>query len=672
MLLQTRIRWFSFVGFVLVAVIVATPLLLIQRLKQQELNTLLLDDYRSTWDTALAAAGSAILLQETGDSVGITTKERSMPLGYKVERVDYFNSHLQLASSTATHTQLTPMVNPEIMSREVKRKDQVASLVMVSGADSDHAIQFVASRLLHGGFVSVSVNPSMLIKYLKNGINGHFFIVDSAGKLIASSYPTLWSDAQKTVSQNVGVSQQNINNIYYSVGILPVNDYTGYRVASLVVLQDITVTSREQFLILFFTGLFSLVMLTVLAVVLHFILKNAMQPLADVSRTIHSIAEGDIFTPLQKTTRKDEIGEISKAVEVFQKHAIALARRDFAEKVDQVSTRHLIDAEMHKITQVLDPQEQTTLQLELDKVLQSSGRDHSSLALTFQIVTTRVVEQQTRLRQVLDERSADLILVRKALEERTQLNRLREELELASQLQASSLPRTEEAAQLRPWVDLYAEMRPAKEVGGDFYDYRMLDDRHLMLVVGDASGKGISAAMFVLMTRTLLRANVSLDKTPAQCLFETNNALERDNQAMVFTTVFLGVLDLQTGLLHYANAGHNPPYVLQPDGTAIRLDAVPGAMLGVVPDFEYRNATVQLKPQALLWMYSDGITEAHNPEQQLFGEERMLQNLTESGSIDTNTLVKNMLTQVDFFAATAEQFDDMTLLACRFNSAKNT
>ena len=672
MQLQTRINWFVVVGFVLLGVLVATPLLIINHLKQQELNALLLDDYRSTWDTALAAAGSAILLQETGQANDLRNAEMQGNSTIKVERVDYFNRHLQLASSTAASASNDSLVNPEIMAREVKRYDQVVSLALVPGKRNSHDLLLIASRALQDGFVTVAAKPGVLVNFLKNGLNGHFFIIDSAGGLITSNNPALWKSVQPVFSQKTGVTQQTINDIFYSVSVKPVNDYAGYTVASLVVLQDITSSRKDQYLIVVLAAMCFLVLLTVLVVVLHSTLKNAMQPLANVARTIHSISNGDIFSPLQQHNRNDEVGEISRAVGVFQNHALVLAKRDFSEKVDQRSTRNLIDAEMQKITRVLEPQEQVALQQELEKVLQNTGRDTSSLALTFQLVTARVVEQQTRLTHVLAERSADLVLVRKALEERTHLNRLREELELASQLQASSLPRAEEAAQLRPWIDLYAEMRPAKEVGGDFYDYRMLDDRHLMLVVGDASGKGISAAMFVLMTRTLLRANVSLEKTPAQCLFETNNALERDNQAMVFTTVFLGILDLHSGILHYANAGHNPPYVLHPDGTVSRLDTVPGAMLGVVPDFDYLNASTHIKPGALLWMYSDGISEAHNPQQQLFGEEQMVQTLTACKAANTATLVKHVLTQVDLFAGTAEQFDDMTLLACRFQSAMHT
>lgn len=667
MQLRTRINIFTVVALLLVAVIIATPLLLINRMQQRDLDALLLDDYRNTWTTAMDAAAIAMLPPQTNPIPNQNTIDQNLYGNVAIERMDYFNNNLQLVSSISTGKVQGDLVNTEIMFREVRRSDKVVGLALSGKLNSKHQIWLVASKArAEGGFITVASKPSVLVSFLKNGIDGHFFIVDTAGELLASSTPSLWENVKPFLVGKVGVSKESIGDVLYSAAVLPVNDYSGYRIGSLYVLQNITSSNRQEFLILLITGLASFVMLAVLVVAMHSLIGQAMKPLSEVSHAVHAIADGDIYTPLQMATRNDEVGEIAKAVVVFQNHALALAKREFAEQVDQNSTNQLISVEIQKITQVLEPVEQQALQLDMQHALQAEGGEQSSLALTFQLVTARVVEQQKRLSNVLAERSADLVLVRKALDERTQLNRLREELALASQLQTSSLPRAQDANKLQPWLDLFADMRPAKEVGGDFYDYRMLDDHHLMLVVGDASGKGVSAGMFVLMTRTLLRANVSIEKTPAQSLFETNNALERDNQAMVFTTVFLGILDLKTGVMVYANAGHNPPYVFQSDGTVIRLDSASGAMLGVMPDFEYDNAMVKLVPKDLLWLYSDGITEAHNPNQQLFGEDGMLQELGKQPLANAEILVKNLLSKVDSFASTAEQFDDMTVLACRF------
>ena len=672
MRLRSRIILFAEIAVVLVAVVVATPLIFVNRMQQNQLDALMVEDYRSTWTTALAAAGSAMLLQGAGSASPFHLPDNTQKTGVAIERVDSVDQNLKLTSSTVAGNATHFLVNPEIMLREVSRAEQVIGLALSGNNPTQPEVWFVGSRALpQGGFITVASRPSVLVNFLKNGIAGDFYITDTAGALLASSNATLWKSVRPYLQQETGVTKQNIAGTLYSIAAMPVNDYTGYRIGSFYVMQDVASTNRQEFLLIVALGFASLMLLGVLAVILHFMLSGALQPLADVSRTIRAIARGDIFIPVHLQTRDDEVADLANAVGVFQNHALALAQRDFAEQVDQISTRQLIDAEMHKITQVLEPDEQKALQADLQQVLHTPAKDDATLALSFQLVTARVVDQQARLSHVLAERSADLMLVRKALEERTQLNRLLEELALASQLQSASLPRPHEALKLLPWIDLHAQMRPAKEVGGDFYDYLMLDDRHLMLVVGDASGKGISAAMFVLMTRTLLRANVSLQQSPAQSLFATNNALERDNQAMIFTTVFLGILDLHTGQLNYANAGHNPPYIIHANGHVQRLDGAAGVMLGVMPDFEYRNAATVLVPGDCMLMYSDGITEAHNPNQTLYGEDNMVQVLKAHAASGSQALVTQLFAQVDVFADSAEQFDDMTVLAYRFQCNRN-
>ena len=668
MQLRTRIMFFGVASLVLVAAIVAMPLVLMNHLLQQQMDNLIANDYNNTWNSALNAAGTSVWLQAHGTHLVSSQLPDIKNRVTDVARVDYVDKNLKIFFSTAISATQAPLVNPEIMLREVGRLDEVVGLVLTQGGTGRNEIWFAVSKPhAKGGFVTVAAKPTVLESFLKTGISGHFFITDTASQLLASSDASLWKDAQPFLKTNAGVLRQHITGVLYMVATVPINDYTGYRVGSLHVLQDITFATQRELFWWIVAGIFTFVLLFFLLVVLHSMLSLALQPLAEVSRTIDAIAQGDIFAPLSAQPQQDEVGEIAKAVAVFQSHAVSLAQRDFSEQARLHGMRYLIDAEMKKITQVLQPAEQEALQVELQQVLQTAAvKDDSSLALSFQLVTARVVQQQTHLSSLLAERSADLALVRQALSERTQLNRLLEELELASQLQSASLPRAQEAAKLQPWLDLNAQMRPAKEVGGDFYDYLMLDDRHLMLVVGDASGKGISAAMFVLMTRTLLRANVSLHKSLAQSLFETNNALERDNQAMIFTTVFLGILDLHTGQLEYSNAGHNPPYVVHQNGSVRRLDGAAGVMLGVMPNFAYENEITVISPGDLMLLYSDGITEAHNPMQVLFSEEKMVQVLSTHAQSEAETLVNQLFIQVDSFAESAEQFDDMTVLACRF------
>lgn len=661
MRLQTRLRWFALLALLLVVCIVTAPLLLIYQQQQEEFHNLLLDDYRSSWDTSIAAVGAALSAQQLESDTGSSQHTDSRGV-IPVVRVDYLNRRFQRLPGSMPAQAEGYLMNPEIMSREIQRNGVVQGLSMVANGP-DHQWYLVASRPWRSkGFVVVAAQPSVLVQSLKNGIHGHFFIVDMAGGMLASSTAPFWKEVEPFYSDTIGVRYTTINEVFYSMAVLPVHDYTGYRIGSLVVLQDATLREKEKLLILLFAIVSIVVLLAMLAWGLQVIIRRAMQPLEVLTDAMHALSAGDLFTPVPLHQAHDEVGAIARAVAVFQEQSQTLAQRDFSDALERRSTRQLIEAEMQKITEVLDPAEQAALQAE--------RQSHHTLATSFRLLAARVVEQQTRLKTLLQQRSEDVELLRNALEERSQLTRLREELALASQLQIASLPRAEVALGLLPRVELHAQMRPAKEVGGDFYDYQMLDAHNLMLVVGDASGKGISAAMFVLMTRTLLRAHLSLDKTPAQALQETNCALERDNQSMAFTTVFLGILNLQTGVLQFANAGHNPPYLLRLQGAPVRLDQVADPMLGVMPDITYDHACIQLQPGDVLWLYSDGVTEAHNAEQALFGEERMLEQVVNASPLSVQTLVQQMLYALDGFAASMEQFDDITMLACRYRGSR--
>ena len=283
-------------------------------------------------------------------------------------------------------------------------------------------------------------------------------------------------------------------------------------------------------------------------------------------------------------------------------------------------------------------------------------------------MTSRVLSQQDRLRAMLEERTRDLQVVRQALAERQQLSRLREELEVAQHLQTSHLPRREAAQALPPSIDLHALMRPAKEVGGDMYDFVMLDERRLMLVVGDASGKGISAAMFVMMTRALLRAAAGAVPSPARCLALANATLSEHNDALIFCTLFLAVLDLPTGQLVYANAGHNPPWLRHANGSAQRLALTGDIMLGVIADYDFTDASITLVPGDTLVMYSDGVTEAHDPQSELFGDQRLAQALPEWQGAGAQSLSDEIMSRVDRFVAGAEQSDDITLMTVGYGA----
>jgi sigma-B regulation protein RsbU (phosphoserine phosphatase) len=212
-------------------------------------------------------------------------------------------------------------------------------------------------------------------------------------------------------------------------------------------------------------------------------------------------------------------------------------------------------------------------------------------------------------------------------------------------------------------------MQAAREVGGDFYDFFILPDGRLGLVIADVSGKGMSAALFMAVTRTLLRMVALSGVDAAQCLSTVNALLAADNPEMMFVTAHYATLDPATGALEYASAGHPPPLLVGAEGAVRELPGCDGIVLGVRPAQEYPLRRQTLAPDEVLFLYTDGVTEAADPAGNLFGEERLAATLAPHGGLHCQDLLAAVVREVMAFAASAPQADDITCLALRYRQA---
>ena len=249
----------------------------------------------------------------------------------------------------------------------------------------------------------------------------------------------------------------------------------------------------------------------------------------------------------------------------------------------------------------------------------------------------------------------------------SELDRLDEELKLAADIQLSMLEMNFPAFPDRKEFDLYASMRPAKEVGGDFYDFFLIDQDHLALVIADVSGKGIPAALFMMISKTLLKNQLMSGCDPATALERVNDQLYERNSSMMFVTVWLAVLELSSGRGVAANAGHENPALRRKDKDYEMLKYKHGTVVGVRKNAQYENREFELNPGDGIFVYTDGVPEATNDAMQLFGEGRLLETLNRKPDEDPEKQCSAMLRAVDSFAAGAPQFDDITMLAIRYN-----
>ena len=245
--------------------------------------------------------------------------------------------------------------------------------------------------------------------------------------------------------------------------------------------------------------------------------------------------------------------------------------------------------------------------------------------------------------------------------------RISTELNVATQIQADMLPRIFPAFPERKEFDIYASMNPAKEVGGDFYDFFFIDDKHLALVMADVSGKGVPAALFMVISKTLIKTRALMGGTPSEILYDVNNQLCEGNDAGLFVTVWLGILDIETGKITAANAGHEYPALKRVDNTSFELlkDKHTPAV-ATIEEIRFKNYEIELNPGDVLFIYTDGVAEATNSSEELYGTDRMIKDLNKYTDSKIDELLINMKKEVDKFTGDAPQFDDITMLGLRY------
>ena len=247
--------------------------------------------------------------------------------------------------------------------------------------------------------------------------------------------------------------------------------------------------------------------------------------------------------------------------------------------------------------------------------------------------------------------------------------RIGTELALATRIQADMLPNIFPAFPDRPEFDIFATMNPAKEVGGDFYDFFLIDDTHLGMVIADVSGKGVPAALFMMISKILVQNNAMTGRSPAEVLQAVNKQICANNREEMFVTVWLGILDTETGTITAANAGHEYPVVLKAGERFELVKDKHGFVIGGMDGIRYREYELKLTPGSKLFLYTDGIPEAANAQNEMFGTERMLDALNKEPSGEPATVLKNVRDAVDRFVMDAEQFDDMTMLCMEYKGA---
>ena len=256
--------------------------------------------------------------------------------------------------------------------------------------------------------------------------------------------------------------------------------------------------------------------------------------------------------------------------------------------------------------------------------------------------------------------------VHKMQVEHQQLESLKTDLAVASEIQQAILPRVfPPFPELVDQIDMAALMVPAKDVGGDFYDIFRIDEDHFGFTIADVSGKGIPAAIFMAVSRTLIRATGIRGGSPSDCLTYSNKLLSSESVDCMFVTVFYGIYNIKTGEVTYCNAGHNPPYLLKSNGEVKALPLAKDPMVGAISDIEYHEESIQLEKGEMLILFTDGVTEAMNVSFAEYGDERLVAALKNAVGSNCQEMINAVKADVSEFTEEAEQSDDITMLTIK-------
>ena len=243
------------------------------------------------------------------------------------------------------------------------------------------------------------------------------------------------------------------------------------------------------------------------------------------------------------------------------------------------------------------------------------------------------------------------------------------ELSMAKQIQESMLPHIFPPFPERDEIDLFASMDPARDVGGDFYDFFFIDEDHLCLVIADVSGKGIPGAMFMMLSKRIIEDSARQVRSPAEILARTNEALCDNNQAEMFVTVWLGILEISSGKLTASNAGHEFPTIRREDGRFELYKDRHGFVLGGLKEARYKEYGLQMSPGDKLFVYTDGVPEATAADGKMFGTDRMITALNACADGSPAEILESVRNSVDAFVGDAEQFDDLTMMCLEYHGS---
>lgn len=508
-------------------------------------------------------------------------------------------------------------------------------------------------------------------------IGADSYLVSTRGRLVEGTKLELWRELALELPQRMGtVRQAARGDRLYAITAIPLADLSSGSAGLLVAVQDATESLMALERLTWLTLAIIAVVVAFTVVGLYLYLRSSFSPLERAVDVLTALAQGDTSATLAKRS-DDEIGQIAAAIGELRKSLIALGEARRQRELQRRRQERFVRGQMEALAETLEPGAREEVLADLGRIVavtkgnpnpadMTAGpvsrliREDDQLGLiaaVLQQMSGRVVDQHRRLSELVAR-------LREALVRETQLATLQQELAIARDLQRSVLPADFPA---RENFAVKGMMESAREVGGDFYDFFERRDGRLAFVIADVSGKGVPAAFFMAIVRTLLKAIALFESDPAICIRQLNELLVVDNDQMMFVTLFFGVFDPDTGHVEFVNAGHASPVWVRRGGKSETLPEGGNIAIAVLEGMEFKSGMINLAPGEMLVLYTDGVTEAFNSGGEQFGETRLVETLglvpAEHGP---DQVAGAVLSAVKQFEGGATQSDDVTLLVLKY------
>ncbi len=582
-------------------------------------------------------------------------------------RVDVFDSDGVLVyTSSLAFSQELPLDLAAV--QRVLSANQSVSGVSLTASDGFSFVAAAPVRLAKGGIggVVLGVPVASALDELSDGLARPVALADLRGHAITGNGKELFNRLQPEVAlRRPDVEDYAYSDGDYRFATTPVSGVDGRQVGSLVTAQEISTERANELRWIFGMVGTTIVTIAAILVALCIHLRSAFAPLARAVNVLTALSRGDTSVRLDAQHR-DETGQIADGIARLRGELLNLEVLKDERERERWRQESLIRDELRGLAGTLDEEAKREILSDLHSALADAGHamndsnQLSVVAFVLRRLSGRIKDQHGRLRELIDE-------LQEALKTKQAFVALQQELEIARRMQLSVLPR-----QFPPRADvsLASFILPAKEVGGDFYDYFLLDEERIGVVVADVSGKGVPAAFFMAICRTLLKVSARFLDSPAETLARVNSLLVSENEEMMFVTLFYGVLNPATGRFVYATGGHNPP-VLRAGNEVRLLDTRGGMALAIVEQATFLSGQLDLEPGNVLFLYTDGITEAQNPQGELFGDAALLETLARiEPDAPADAYPTEVVKAVQKYMAGAPQADDITCVTLRYAGQK--